>query len=388
MTLKNWLALIGLTLSAFIFNTSEFIPIGLLTDIAKDFQVTEAVAGMIISVYAWVVMLFSLPLMLIFSNWDLKRLMVTVMAVFVTFQFLSSASTGYYMLMFSRIGVACSHSIFWSIVAPLACRIVPTEKKPIALSMIVTGSAIAMILGMPIGRVIGLNLGWRMTFLSIGIFSAAILLYLSFALPPIPSRGSFSIKKLPVLLKNRLLVYFFLLTMGIATAYFECYGYIEPFLKQVVGMSDQSITSALMVFGVAGLVGSYIFSKFYNRNPHCFITLCIACMAICLGLLTPLSGLSIVIFSICAFWGIAATDFNVAFQSELIRITPPEGTAVAMSIYSGIFNFGIGTGTFIGGHVFTHISPTLIGYVGCAILVIVLLFWWFIVSPRFHQSFK
>ena len=103
---------------------------------------------------------------------------------------------------------------------------------------------------------------------------------------------------------------------------------------QVVGMSEQSITSALMVFGIAGLFGSYIFSKYYNRNPHRFITICIACMAICLALLTPFSGLPIIIFAICAFWGIAATDFNVAFQSEILRITPPEGSAVATSIYS------------------------------------------------------
>ena len=68
MTPKHWLALVGLTFATFIFNTSEFIPIGLLTDIATDFHMTEAHAGMLISVYAWVVMLLSLPLMLVYSS--------------------------------------------------------------------------------------------------------------------------------------------------------------------------------------------------------------------------------------------------------------------------------------------------------------------------------
>ena len=72
MTLKQWMSLIGLTCAAFIFNTSEFIPIGLLSDIAEDFSVTEAKAGMIISVYAFVVMLVSLPLMIFASKFDLK----------------------------------------------------------------------------------------------------------------------------------------------------------------------------------------------------------------------------------------------------------------------------------------------------------------------------
>lgn len=77
MTLKQWMSLIGLTCAAFIFNTSEFIPIGLLSDIAEDFSVTEAKAGMIISVYAFVVMLVSLPLMIFASKFDLKKLIIS-----------------------------------------------------------------------------------------------------------------------------------------------------------------------------------------------------------------------------------------------------------------------------------------------------------------------
>lgn len=75
MQTKNWMALVGLTCAAFIFNTSEFIPIGLLTDIANDFLTTEAQAGMIISIYAFVVMLLSLPLMIVVSRFEMKKLL-------------------------------------------------------------------------------------------------------------------------------------------------------------------------------------------------------------------------------------------------------------------------------------------------------------------------
>lgn len=156
MTWRNWLPLVGLTCAAFVFNTSEFIPIALLTDIAADFNITEAHAGMLISVYAWVVMLLSLPLMILVSNINLRKLMLWVVAGFVLFQVLSSVSATYYMLMFSRIGVACTHAVFWSIVSPLAVSLVPEKRRPLALSMIVTGTSVAMILGMPIGRIIGL----------------------------------------------------------------------------------------------------------------------------------------------------------------------------------------------------------------------------------------
>lgn len=178
MQTKNWMALVGLTCAAFIFNTSEFIPIGLLTDIANDFLTTEAQAGMIISIYAFVVMLLSLPLMIVVSRFEMKKLLSSVIFVFVGFQLLSAVSTSYHMLMLSRIGVACAHAIFWSIVSPLAVRTVPEKYKSLALSMIVTGTSVAMIFGLPIGRIIGLHIGWRMTFLCIGIFAFVLMIYL------------------------------------------------------------------------------------------------------------------------------------------------------------------------------------------------------------------
>ena len=203
MSLANWLSLLGLTFATFIFNTSEFVPIGLLTDIKTDFHLTEATVGMLISVYAWAVMILSLPLMLLVSKMEMKRLMLWLVGLFAVFQFMSFLSSSYAMLMLSRIGVACTHAVFWSVISPIAVRIVPDKYRSIALSMVVTGSSVAMILGMPLGRIIGLHVGWRITFLSIGIFAALTLVYMAFRLPRVPSRGGFSPRKLPALLRQK-----------------------------------------------------------------------------------------------------------------------------------------------------------------------------------------
>jgi len=292
MPLKSWLPLVGLTCSTFIFNTSEFIPIGLLTDIAADFCMTEAQAGMLISVYAWVVMLLSLPLMILASRIELRRLLLCLIGFFSAFQVMSFLSSGYWMLMASRIGVACTHSIFWSIVSPVAVKIVSDEHRPLALGMIVTGSSIAMILGMPLGRVIGLHIGWRMTFLSIGLFAFATFLYLLFVLPKVQSDGVFSPRRLPELFRNRALAGLFLFTALYAGSYYTCYSYIEPFLKQVVGMSDELVTASLMIFGGAGLVGSFLFSKYYRCNSRLFTTLVMVSITASLMLFYSLAVLS------------------------------------------------------------------------------------------------
>ncbi|MDO4180319.1 MAG: sugar transporter [Bacteroidales bacterium] len=375
MSLKDWLPLVGLTCSAFIFNTSEFIPIGLLTDIAADFHTTEAHAGMLISVYAWIVMLLSLPLMLLVSKMEMRKLMLGTILLFTGFQVLSSVSSQYGMLMISRIGVACTHSVFWSIVSPLAVRIVPDKHRALALSMIVTGTSVAMIFGLPLGRIIGLHIGWRMTFLCVGIFAFATFLYLSFVLPQVPSRGGFSMHKLPELLKNRMLINIYILSLAIATSYYTGYSYIEPFLKQVAELKDSWITTTLMIFGGAGILGSLAFSKFYGKNPSAFTGTVILGIFICLSLLSPLSFNAYTVILLCALWGVTVTAFNVAMQAEVINNTPQNATSVAMSIFSGIFNLGIGCGTLAGGAVCTYGSISYIGYVGGALALLTLAYW-------------
>lgn len=128
------------------------MPIGLLTDIAKSFSISEAKAGMLITVYSWIVMLLSLPLMLLVSKIDYKKLFMGTVALFGICQVLTVLSNSYGMLMASRIGVACAHAIFWSIASPIAVRMASEEHQSKALSMVVTGTSVATIAGLPLGK--------------------------------------------------------------------------------------------------------------------------------------------------------------------------------------------------------------------------------------------
>lgn len=365
----RWLPVIGLTFSTFIFNMSEFIPIGLLSDIAADFGTSESHAGLLITVYAWVVALASLPLMVMCSKTENKKLMTSIFALFVIGQFLSGISTGYYMLMMSRILVACSHAIFWSIVTPLAVKVAPEGKQSAALGLVVTGASVSMIIGLPAGRSIGIAMGWRATFLLISAISLVIMILLTAVLPKVPSENHVSLRNLPSLLGNPVLVGIYLLTAIFISGHFTAYSYVEPFLDQVVGMGGNAITMTLTVFGIVGIIGSILFSKYYDRHPDYFIRYAIAGTCIFLFLLHAASFSPAGIIAACVFWGLAITCFNLVFQAEIIR-NAPHGTAVAMSLYSGIYNIGIGSGALIGGYVCSELSIKYIGYVGGAICAI------------------
>lgn len=374
MTLREWLPLVGITLSAFIFNTSEFMPIGLLTDIAMDFGISEARAGLLISIYAWVVMAMSLPLMILCSRIPLRPLLLAVIALFAVSQVLSSISTGYYTLLASRIGVAFAHSVFWSIATPIATRIVPASHQSTAMGMVVTGTSIAMIFGLPMGRFIGLAAGWRMTFACVAVISFATLAYLFFLLPKVSGNAPFAAKDVPKLFRNKVLAGIFLLSFLVSSGYYTCYSYIEPFMLQISHFPADWITMLLTVFGFAGLLGSLLFSKLYNAHRYSLLASTICLLVIALSLFYPLAGDLYAICALCVLWGMAATAFNVGLQAETIQVTTSAEAPVAMSIFSGIFNLGIGSGTWLGGLLCTYISITCIGFAGAAFAFLAFLY--------------
>ena len=363
---RRWIPVISLTFSTFIFNTSEFIPIGLLSDIASDFAITESKAGMLITVYAWIVALASLPLMLAFSKTENKKLMLSIVALFIASHVLSGFSTSYYMLMLSRAGVACAHAIFWSIVTPLAVRVAPEGRRSTALSLIVTGSSVAMIVGLPLGRAVGLLVGWRATFLLIAALSAIVFIILTASLPKTPSDNDVSIKSLPGLLRTPGLGGIYLLTVIIITGHYTSYSYIEPFLAQVAGMSNTLITIVLSIFGIVGIIGSYFFAKYFDRHQFTFIRFAVAGISVFTLLLLPSAINTATVILICILWGLAINSYNLSFQSEILQVAP-HGTAIAMSIYSGIYNVGIGAGALVGGNVCSYMGISNIGFVGGAI---------------------
>lgn len=363
-SVRRWLPLIGLTFAVFVFNTSEFMPIGLLSDIASDLSISDARAGLLISVYAWVVALMSLPLMIMASKTELKRLLLVVIGVFVVSHVASALAGGYYTLMLSRIGVACSHAIFWSIAPPLAVRTVPDGRRALGLSTIATGSSVAMVVGLPLGRIVGLYVGWRMTFFSIAVISAAIFVFIAAVFPRLESRGKFSVGRLPSLLRNRVLLGVFVMSVLFATAHYTGYSYIEPFLGRVAGMSPETVTLTLVVFGASGTLGSIAFSKWYMANRRRFIFVTTVLPAVCLLSMQAAAVSVAAMVAVCVVWGAMATAFNITFQDNTIRFAPEDATSIAMSIFSGIFNLGIGCGAFVGGLVVTHCSLAHVGYAG------------------------
>ena len=368
MTAKQWLALAGIAIAAFVFNSSEFMPVGLLTDIGQTFGTSEATTGMLVSVYAWAVMILSVPLMIVATRLDFRRLLLVVLVVFLAGQVLTAFSASYWMLMAARLVVACAHSVFWAIAAPIAVRLVPQSKRALALSVVETGTAVAAIVGLPLGRAIGLAVGWRLTFAIVAVISALLLVYLIVTLPWVPGAEPFGVGQLPGLFRNKGLVALFVLTALYAWGYYTGYSYIEPFLLQIAGLENDMVTIVLSVFGVASIVGSIMCSKLYPRFRFGFFRAITIGVPVALLLMHAAAGVGIAaIFGVVVLWGISAAAVSVVYQAEIINVSSDEEETVAMAFFSGIFNFGIGTGALLGGQVVNSLGIANVFYAGGAI---------------------
>lgn len=263
----SWFAVITLSIAAFIFNTTEFVPVGLLPNIASSFDMDVAHTGLIMTVYAWAVTLFSLPLTMLSARFERRGLLAFLFVLFVASHVLAAFAWDFTTLLIARLGIAAAHAVFWAITIPMAVRLAPEGKKTKALSLIVTGSSLATVLGVPLGTVIGQHLGWRFTFGLIGGIAAMILLLLLMVLPRLPSTVSGNISVLPKLLKRPTLVYVYVTLALMVGAHFTAYTYVSPFLHQIGGMSNAWVVAVLFVVGIAGILGGIVFARQLDSHP-------------------------------------------------------------------------------------------------------------------------
>ena len=357
--------------AAFIFNTTEFVPVALLTDIGQSFDMQSSDVGLMMTVYAWTVMIMSLPAMLATGDMERKGLLLKLFIIFIIGHIISVIAWNYWILLIARMCIAVAHSLFWAITASLVMRVAPKNKKTQAIGMLAIGTSLATILGLPLGRLVGQLVGWRITFAIIAALALVVMVFIMRLLPNLPSKNAGSLSSLPILAKRPLLIGLYATTVIIVSAHFTAYTYIEPFMVQIGELDPNLATIILLVFGVSGITASVIFNRLYRFGPIQFISTAMILLAVSLAFMLVSASYTATMFTLAFIWGIGISCIGLALQMRVLQLAP-DATDVASAIYSGIFNAGIGAGALFGNQITRHIGLEYIGFSGAALAMIAL----------------
>lgn len=362
-----WAPILGLSLAAFVFNTSEFLPVGLLPDIAESLRESIPTTGLILTGYAFVVAVMSLPLTILTARMERRRLLLALLAFFSLCHFVMPWVSSFGSVMAARVGVALAHSIFWAVITPLAVRVAPRGRGALALSCVMGGTIVATVLGVPIGTHLGQILGWQEAFFVNGVASALVFAVIWRVLPVCESRRAGSLASVPVIFRRPALVQIYLITVLAVLGQFTVYSYIAPIVHQVGGLSESDIVTVLFVFGIAGIAGVAGASRTVDAHRTATCVTAMALLALSMLSLPFVATSAPALWAVALIWGAGMTAMCLSFQTTVLAAAP-DCADVAASLHSGIFNIGIGGGAYLGGWVVEHMGYDCVNLVGFAMV--------------------
>jgi DHA1 family putative efflux transporter-like MFS transporter len=355
-----------LALVSFLVGTSEFIIAGILDKVSDDIGVSVAAAGQLITVFSLAYGFGTPFLMAAAAKVDRKKLMLYALSVFIIGNVAAYLFSGFGALIVSRVIVALSSGVFVVTALTVAAKLAPVEKQGSAIATLVMGFSTALIVGVPLGRLVASAYDWKVVFGAIGLLGLLALLLIASTIPktdgeqPVPLRDQLKLLKNPKIVVALSITFFWL------GGYSITYTYISPFLLDITGMSEKFVSIALLAFGIASLIGSKLGGFGTDRwgFKRTLVTgmLFHATWLVVISFAAHSPGL---MFPLLMLWSFSAWSSGPTQQYHLISLAP-EATSIMLSLNSSVVQLAMAAGAGIGGVVVKGSSLTAITWIGAA----------------------
>ncbi len=371
--IRQFAPLTWIALGTFATGTESFMIAALLPGLAKDLSVTLTAAGQLITVFGLTYAVSSPALSALTAGVSRRNLLLFSMTGFALANFFASTATEFWQLLVARILLAGAAGLYVPSASALAGAIVVPERRGTALAIVNGGTSIAVALGVPLGAMVGHALGWRMTFVGVGIMASIAVAGLFFGIPRGIDRGLSvpTIRERLAVLRQTPLLTGFVVTMLWATGAYTVYTYFTPYLTAVTRIDSAHVGIAFFVWGVSAVIGLFLGGTLSDRfGPRAvmipaFIFLALAFVGLsAIGhFLSGASALAPVTAAI-VIWGLAAWGFFPAQQSRLMQVAGVKNASIALSLNASFMYLGFSLGAMLGSLVLMHASVTTLGLVG------------------------
>ena len=352
----RWGAVYAMALCSFVLIASEFMPVSLLSPIARTLDLTEGKAGQAIAISGLFAVITSLSLSSVLGKTDRRIVLLVLTSLLVISGAIVAFAPTYVIFMVGRALLGIAIGGFWSMSAAIAMRLVPSHAVPKALAVISGGNALATVLAAPLGSFVGSLIGWRGAFFCVVPVAVAAVIWQAVTLPPLPVAERQSARGMFALLRRPAVVFGLLTVAMLFVGQFSLFTYLRPFLEQVTHVSPALLSVMLLILGVSGFIGTVLIGRVLNGGL--FITLAVlpALMAAAAVALTVVGTSVVAVGILLAVWGFAGTSAPVAWWTWLARTVPDEAEAGG-GLMVAIVQLAITLGATMGGIVFDAAGP-------------------------------
>ena len=348
-----WVGLLTLAGAIFVSVTSEFLPTGLLPEMAAELDVSLSTVGYLVTIFAATVVVATTPLAALTRKYSRKSLVVVVLLVIALANTLAAAAPTYEILVGARILGGLAHGLFWAVVAAYSAHLVPKHQLGRAVAITAGGGSAAFVLGVPVGTALGHALTWRAAFLIIAAIVVILAVVVIKFLPAVDHHVPLKTGEIPLpLYKDKSLGAVIVLCVVILlmlTGQNLYSTYIAPWLIQVGGFDPDVVPFMLFLFGGAGAIGLVLAGLVTDRYPRRGLIGATVLVMISVFILAVVSGNTVAVVVAFIVWGVSFGGLPAMLQTRMLHTASFRMRDLAAALQTTAFNIGIGAGALIGG---------------------------------------
>ncbi|MFD9884391.1 MFS transporter [Streptomyces alboflavus] len=361
--LISWLAVCSVTAGLFAIVTVEILPIGLLPEIGRSFDVTDGTAGLTMTMPGFLAALSAPLVTTATARVDRRVMLCAFMALLALANFVVAVAPAYWLVLVSRVLVGVTIGGFWSIGAGLAGRLVPPESVGRATAVIFSAVPLGSVLGVPLGTFLGEAAGWRTAFTVMGVLSVGVCGAMVLVLPPLAPEEALRASVLRAALRGSDTRWALLVTFLVVLAHFGAYTYVTPFLRQVTDVGPGVVTVFLLAYGAAGIAGNFLGGAAVARRPRAAFAVAAGLLAAAALLLPVLGERPGGAVALLVVWGVAYGAVPVCSGAWFAAAVPrsPEAASV---LFTASFQATISLGALAGGAVVDGATPSAVMVLG------------------------
>ena len=362
VTNDSGLSIAILAIAAFAIVTTEFLIVGLLPALSRDLHIEIASAGLLVTMFAVVVMVCGPFLTAALANIERKRLFIAILLLFAASNGLAALAPNLWILAIARLLPALALPVFWGTASDTAAQIAGPGDGGRAVSRVYLGISAAMLFGIPLGTLASDALGWRAAFALLSGLSLLVAVLMAVGLPTVRTSNPVRLADQLRILRSPLFLANVALSVLVFTAMFTGYTYLAEMLEKTAHIAPSRVGWWLMGFGAVGLIGNWLAGSWVDQRPLTITALFSLVLAFGMAATMLFSGTGVWFAIALGIWGIANTALYPICQIRVMQAAT-NAQALAGTINVSAANGGIALGAVIGGLSISAWGPGSVGYV-------------------------